>query len=170
MNSLTRGSVAALALGTAVSIDASGGGFVPSAHAQSQDACAIWICLPGGFPMGCAGAHSEFISRIRKGRSPLPNLASCTVGGTTGDYAMGFERFEDCRPGYQARDVEESRDRGDDTGGSRTCVNPASCRAQGRGDEEVCSDAYAAAPRAEPHWIDMVIDGEALPRQYYQMP
>ena len=56
--------------------------FSPSktATASSQDACAIWICLPGGFPSGCGGAYSEFKKRIKKGRDPLPKLSTCTTG------------------------------------------------------------------------------------------
>jgi len=49
-------------------------------YSASQDACAIWICLPGGFPSGCSGAYSEFQKRIKKGRDPLPRLSSCTTG------------------------------------------------------------------------------------------
>ena len=37
-------------------------------YSASQDACAIWICLPGGFPSGCSGAYSEFKKRIKKGQ------------------------------------------------------------------------------------------------------
>ena len=36
-----------------------------SGYSASQDACAIWICLPGGFPSGCSGAYSEFKKRIK---------------------------------------------------------------------------------------------------------
>ncbi len=49
-------------------------------NSASQDACAIWICLPGGFPSECSGAYSEFKKRIKKGRDPLPRLSSCTTG------------------------------------------------------------------------------------------
>ena len=35
------------------------------AFAASQDECAIWLCLPGGFPQGCGAAHSAMIKRIK---------------------------------------------------------------------------------------------------------
>lgn len=48
-------------------------------YAASQDECAIWLCLPAGFPGGCGGAKSAFKKRIKKGKSPLPSFSSCAV-------------------------------------------------------------------------------------------
>ena len=50
-----------------------------TAFAVSQDECAIWLCLPSGFPSGCGAAKSAMKHRLKHGRSPLPNLASCMV-------------------------------------------------------------------------------------------
>jgi len=44
---------------------------------SSTAACAIWICLPTGFPSGCGDARSEFKDRIKRGKSPLVSLSSC---------------------------------------------------------------------------------------------
>ncbi len=74
------------------------------AKAQSQAACAIWLCLPGGFPSGCSEAYDEFKHRIREGKSPLPDLSSCVVSpdgkSTKGSYIQGKEYFFPCREGY----------------------------------------------------------------------
>ncbi len=51
---------------------------IPS-YAINEDACAIWLCLPAGFPSGCSGAHSEFVKRLRHFKPPLPSLSSCLV-------------------------------------------------------------------------------------------
>lgn len=53
---------------------------IPSvSSAASQDECAIWICLPGGFPSGCGGAKSAFKDRIKRQKPPLPPFSSCAV-------------------------------------------------------------------------------------------
>lgn len=49
------------------------------ALAVDEDDCAIWLCLPAGFPSGCGGAKSKFKDRIKHLRPPLPNFASCLV-------------------------------------------------------------------------------------------
>lgn len=62
-----------------------GGYFAPSsALAASQDECAIWICLPGGFPSGCGAAHSAMIDRVKDLKSPLPSFSSCAVQDGSG--------------------------------------------------------------------------------------
>lgn len=53
--------------------------FVPVSYAVSLKECAIWLCLPSGFPAGCSDAYAAMRKRIKKGRSPLPPLASCIV-------------------------------------------------------------------------------------------
>ena len=47
----------------------------------SQDECAIWICLPGGFPSGCAAAHSAMVKRAHKLKPPLPPFSGCAEDG-----------------------------------------------------------------------------------------
>lgn len=48
-------------------------------QAASQDECAIWLCLPGGFPSGCGAAHAAMVKRVLRGKSPLPAFESCAV-------------------------------------------------------------------------------------------
>jgi len=59
-------------------------GFVDPApaFAASSDECAIWLCLPGGFPSGCGAAKSAMRKRVKKGKSPLPSFSSCAVNST----------------------------------------------------------------------------------------
>lgn len=52
--------------------------YAPESQASNDD-CAIWLCLPTGFPSGCGGAKSAFKKRIKKGKSPLPSLSSCMI-------------------------------------------------------------------------------------------
>lgn len=46
----------------------------------NQDECAIWLCLPAGFPQGCGSAHKAMLKRLKKGRSALPDFNSCAIG------------------------------------------------------------------------------------------
>lgn len=48
-------------------------------YAASDDECAIWLCLPTGFPSGCSDAKKAFKDRIKHFKPPLPNFASCVV-------------------------------------------------------------------------------------------
>lgn len=49
-----------------------------SANAASEDECAIWICLPGGFaPSECNPAKSAMISRVKDLKPPLPPFSAC---------------------------------------------------------------------------------------------
>lgn len=58
--------------------------FVTPSFAVSDDECSIWLCLPGGFPGGCESAKAAFKKRIKHGKSPLPDFASCAVSDGAG--------------------------------------------------------------------------------------
>jgi len=82
-----------------------------NATAASQDECAIWICLPGGFPAGCAAAHAAMIKRLTKLKPPLPAFGSCAVGGgnmtsTFRPAALIAER-QVCSDYRQMKDIRE---------------------------------------------------------------
>lgn len=69
--------------------------FAPSAMAASQQECAIWLCLPGGFgPAACGPAHSAMKERIAPPtpEPPLPPFSECSAdGGKNGlSYARGI--------------------------------------------------------------------------------
>lgn len=64
--------------------------FLPTTTmAASQDECAIWLCLPAGFPSGCGGAKSAFKNRIKHHKSPLPAFSSCAVNNSSMSYDQG---------------------------------------------------------------------------------
>jgi hypothetical protein len=68
------------------------------ANAASQDECAEWICLPGGFPSGCGGAHSAMQNRIARHETVLPDFDECaanppTRGGSHMSYSMGIAAY-----------------------------------------------------------------------------
>ncbi len=135
-----------------------------TALASSQDACAIWICLPGGFPSGCGGAYSEFKKRIKKGRDPLPKLSSCTTGpnGETidGHYQLGYERFEPCNEGFVLRERQQ---------GYRVtqglCYRTG-CAPQQYRENNRC-ESYQALIRPKPNFVKMWVDGEYLGQYFY---
>lgn len=68
----------------ALSLFAAAFAFTAPAQAASQDECAIWICLPGGFPSGCGAAKSAMRDRIKDMKSPLPSFSSCAVNPPSG--------------------------------------------------------------------------------------
>ncbi|MBY4679154.1 conjugal transfer protein TraL [Marinobacterium arenosum] len=53
--------------------------FTKPTAAASDNECAIWLCLPGGFPEGCGSAKMAMVNRIAKGKSPLPPFSSCAI-------------------------------------------------------------------------------------------
>ena len=50
---------------------------IQATSSNPDNKCAIWLCLPTGFPKGCSGAKREAIRRIRHHKSPLPPLSPC---------------------------------------------------------------------------------------------
>ncbi|MDW1542427.1 conjugal transfer protein TraL [Vibrio sp. YT-17] len=58
--------------------------FNAPAQAASQDECAIWLCLPTGFPSGCGDAKKALKKRIKKFKPPLPSFTSCAVNPPSG--------------------------------------------------------------------------------------
>ena len=49
-------------------------------NANVSDDCAIWLCLPAGFPEGCEGAKKAFKKRLKRGKAPMPPFEQCAVG------------------------------------------------------------------------------------------
>lgn len=173
--------------------------FATSAEASSNDnECGIWLCLPVGFGVqGCSEPKKAFLKRIRKGRSPLPSLGRCSGGKSEGRYDMVYDPFQSCPAGWAARHTYPQDDNGyvyrnaryghrDVTRGatSRTCVDPASCYTRDDrrgglydesetfddfGTEMVCTRQQSAPRNSTPYHIDMIIDGERLPRYSYSL-
>lgn len=138
------------------------------ARAESQAACSIWLCLPGGFPSGCAAALDEFKTRIRKGRPPLPDLASCMVSsplgkGSNGSYQMGVELFMPCKSGfmlYVRHDAGLSK--GICYSTSPSCHSSNQMSAQNKN----CAP-YMATKRIQKNYIKIWIDGEYIGQFFY---
>jgi len=141
-------------------------------RAESEDACAIWLCLPAGFPQGCSGAYGEFRHRLKKRRPPLPDLSSCTTGPngekSSGRYELGYEEYYPCDEGFELQvNVDE--------GGERArCVseNHQSCPYQEgvqiiHRDEDFCYYYYTAKHRPKPNYIKMWVDGRYLGQYYW---
>lgn len=60
------------------------------AMAVSQDECAIWLCLPGGFPGGCGAAHAAMEHRVSHLKPPLPPFSACSAdSGGSMSYQQG---------------------------------------------------------------------------------
>lgn len=134
-------------------------------YSASQDACAIWICLPGGFPSGCSGAYSEFKKRIKKGENPLPRLSSCTTGpnGETvdGHYQLGYERFEPCDEGYVLRERSQGYRAIEGACYRRFC-------APSQFQENSSCQNYSAILRPKPYYVKMWVNGDYLGQYFYQ--
>ena len=142
-------------------------------QAASQNACAIWLCLPGGFPSGCSGAYKEFKHRIKKGRSPLPKLSSCTTGPNgervDGKYELGFERYESCENGFVLREPENGQNLIAQCF-NETCAPQKLGQSQyqpNRGYNQRRCESYDAIRRAKPQFVKMWVDGEYLGQYFY---
>ena len=134
--------------------------FASSGRAASQDECAIWLCLPGGFPQGCASAYHEFKKRIEDGKAPLPDLSSCTTGpeSSDGQYELGYERFEACKEGYtlQVSSISQYH---------ALCYAPP-CTVENGQIKGTC-DIYETPMRKKPHYVKMWVDGQYLGQFFY---
>lgn len=141
-------------------------GMTPSkTYAASEADCAIWICLPGGFPTGCSAAHSAFKHRIKKGRPPLPDLSSCTTGPngqkSSGHYQLGYEYFEPCKEGYV---LEQHSANGFYMMSGRCVLKQCN---YGWGNQCYTKDSYAALRRPSPSYVKMWVDGQYLGQFFY---
>lgn len=64
------------------------------AQAASQDECAIWLCLPQGFPGSeCSGPESAMWDRIEDDESPLPEFSECAVEAEGMSYQEGYAAY-----------------------------------------------------------------------------
>ncbi|HCE5184937.1 hypothetical protein [Vibrio parahaemolyticus] len=153
------------AIGASIALVASAS-FAPApAMAASQDECAIWICLPGGFPSGCGSAKSALKKRIKKLKPPLPPFTSCVVSGGGGSQMNYDYNF--------AAVIAEQRN----------------CKRWGGRDDNVCVGGWEVIPMhykkgtrchrdrdgyrnpkgcvATRRYVDVFIDGQAAGPTYY---
>jgi len=137
-------------------------------YAASQNECAIWLCLPGGFPQGCSAAYGAMIDRLKSIKPPLPNFGSCATEGS-GKYVIGYEQFEPCKDGFEHREVNN----GVDVVGMN-CFNPSSmCRRLRDGGggyfpPDLDCKTYKAIKRPKPSFVEMWANDEYIGKFFYQ--
>lgn len=88
-------------------------GFSLPSFAASDDECAIWMCLPTGFPSGCGGAKRAFKDRIKHFKSALPSFSSCVKdSGNSGssDTFTAKDGLAAFIPSYEYCAQRESKD------------------------------------------------------------
>jgi hypothetical protein len=139
-------------------------------YASSEDECAIWICIPGGFPSGCGSAKSAMKDRIKDRKSPLPSFSSCAVNPPSGSGSHMSSKY-----GYAARIgahtvCEEwgTRGRGDD---ERYCIESRSVAAHYRKGVR-CRTNKDGGPIPKHctgtfHWAEVFVEGELTGPTYY---
>ncbi len=136
-----------------------------SAYAASQNDCAIWLCLPAGFPSGCSGAHSAFKTRLKHGRPLLPNLLSCTSGPNgervSGRYETGREEYEPCAENYVLKRKSWMYQN------EAICV-VRDCFSQSYDAAKNYCDGYEAVMRPKPNYIKLWVSGDYLGQFFYQ--
>lgn len=140
---------------------------IGKAQAESQNACAIWLCLPGGFPKGCASAYDEFRSRIEHGKPPLPDLSSCVVGPdrkqSNGTYQIGTEFFEPCKSGFAVdQEILNGLGRAICKPTSSQCLLSPKYRKQ-----KMDCIPYNALMRSKFHYVKMWVEGRYLGQFFY---
>lgn len=137
-----------------------------TSYAESEADCAIWICLPGGFPTGCSAAYSAFRDRIKHRKPPLPDLSSCTNAPNgewvAGNYDLGRETFETCRSGYVLREkIRNSFPMG------KCYLSQCAPERYLDANETYCQN-YEAVRRKKQSYVKMWVDGDYLGQFWYQ--
>ena len=131
----------------------------PASAKPSEGECAIWICLPSGFTVGCDVAFNAMLDRIAHFKPPLPLLTSCLSGPSgaqqsTGSFTHTRTRYEACRAGYY--DIPLGREdlvrrplrrRPGGIDNFHQCVNPQT------------GDSYQIEPGPWQNHIEIFIDG-----------
>ncbi len=140
-------------------------------QAASQSECAIWLCLPGGFPSGCSDARSALRDRIRDFKSPLPSFSSCADNPPKGSgshmstklgvaaYIPSYDvcvRYQYSGPRNENRECVEWR-----TNAERL-IRGVRCERNRDGDP------VPARCTETRHWVEVFVEEEQLgPTHYY---
>lgn len=142
---------------------------IPLVQAESQAACSIWLCLPSGFPTGCAAAYSEFTHRIKKGKAPLPSLSSCTTGpdgkSSNGHYELGVEYFMPCKEGFY---IDQEMFNAVGRGICKPIAFECSAHENYRRDGNADCMSYEAIKRIKTQYVKMWVDENYLGQFFYQ--
>ncbi len=132
-----------------------------TAQAINEADCAIWLCLPQGFPgADCKPPLREYIRRItsKPPKPPLPSMGSCVVGLNSGSsqslngfyYTEGREEYYPCKSGYTFRPATGGKD-----GTPATC---SKSRQNNKGD--TITESYNAIKREHPEYVIVYVDGK----------
>ncbi|ARR51947.1 conjugal transfer protein [Photobacterium damselae] len=127
------------------------------ARAASQDDCAIWLCLPTGFPSGCSTAKRAFIKRIKKFKPPLPNIASCLLKSSE----IPLEIRDQYKPSNleYKEGIAAKMPTGQYIDGVRCRVYRYSKDDPWIRNPDGCLATY--------HWVQTYMDGKAYGKKYY---
>lgn len=180
------------ALAAPVAALAASGGIM----SDRQNECAIWLCLPGGFPGGCEAAHAAYIKRIsaftggshpRRKFTDLPDFSLCEDPNPPGieDFDVGPDSvityqgaYEVHMPAYNTCTRWNSRSYG---GGSnrttvRYCaaVKTTPARVFESSEKyheyqtiEVGQREYKTGYAPTKHYTEVLVDGQAVGERYY---
>lgn len=141
--------------------------------AASNDECAIWLCLPSGFPSGCGGAKSAMKDRLKKFKPPLPSFGSCRAkspssigGGSTMSAIDGFAAY---LPERRGQCLSWSKPKGKND--NQTClkwqilpeqyIKNATCRRNARHGNT------PSGCNSTKRFVDVMIDGKKTGETFY---
>lgn len=130
------------------------------AHAASEDECAIWLCLPAGFPEGCDNAYRAMIKRVKKRKPPLPNLSTCAAG-SSGNYELGHEIYMPCEDGYILKETHQNEQLI-----TAQCYRQDCAPKQYQRINHYCP-SYNAIKREKPHFVKMWVNEDFLGQFFY---
>lgn len=142
--------------------------FVPIAYAASDAECAIWLCLPAGFPsspsgvassMTCGDAKRAMIKRIKNRKSPLPSFGSCLAPGHVNTSMSAKDGLGTYVPPYQVCERWAGGDQGN-------CISWRTVPEQWvQGRPEICSTERVRCQTLR--WVDVFVDGEKAGGTYF---
>ena len=127
----------------------------PPAIANDAD-CAIWLCLPTGFPSGCGDAKSAFKKRIKHLKPPLPNISSCLVKDSDIPPEIKAE--------YKPSDLAYEKGVSAKMPGGRF-IDGTSCQYRKHNGDIVLW--YPRGCIATYHWVQVYMDKQPYANKYY---
>ncbi len=118
------------------------------AHAFDPDDCALWLCMPFGFPEGCEDAHETFIKRQLRGQPPLPRIEQCWFNTDEQFPIDNTTPTLDAKNGFAAYIPEHQQ-----------CV-----RYKAQHDDRICVESITVPPQAIKNRTCTLHDGQYTPK------
>ena len=154
---------------------------------QSYDnGCAIWLCLPAGFPGDqCRAPHNEMLRRIKNGKFPLPSFSSCMTNYTINGLSLnGLSNSTFSAKFNEAAYIPSQKictSYSEETvytpygpSQKKTCLSYGNSEASYVKDRHCVSNCGNQGCHPEPkgctdtfHYIDVLIDGKEYGQTYY---